>query len=468
MMDTTMELDDLKQAWQALGQQLLQQNALQLQQYRESKLRGIGKTLRPLFWGQVVQTIFGIPFIGLAALLWIQGGQSADGLPWTTIVAGIVVQLYGIATIAMADQTLHRIGEIEYAQPIVEIHKRLATLRRTYIVNGMLAGLPWWWFGLAFGGVAAIAPVAWFWLLRPYQKDRILTFLDPESDPLGTGWNIIQSKIAIGGGGFTGKGWGEGSQSHLNYIPEHTTDFIFAVLSEEFGWIGVATVLALYLVVIGRCLWIASQSRDSYSRLLAGATGLAFFVYVLVNGGMISGLLPVVGVPMPLISYGGTSAVSLLAGMGLLVMYSVGFDHGSRFADHGRNMLIALGVLFFVAQVPPQRLMALALPLYLGGVLLLLGVELFGITRKGATRWLDIQVTVIQPSEVAVVKAIHVHDGQQVKAGSVIGRSGKSIDGEGAINSKLQQAELDYLMHSEAGLKTIAENYVGLPLDFGQ
>ncbi|MCD7098314.1 rod shape-determining protein RodA [Stenotrophomonas sp. MMGLT7] len=183
----------------------------------------------------------------------------------------------------------------------------------------LLAGLPWWWVGVAVAGVAAVAPVAWFWLLKPYQKDRILMFLDPESDALGAGWNIIQSKIAIGSGGFDGKGWGLGSQSHLNFIPEQTTDFAFSVLSEEFGWIGVATVLALYLVVIARCLWIAAQSRDTYSRLLAGATGLAFFVYVLVNGGMISGLLPVVGVPMPLISYGGTSAVSLLASLGLVM-----------------------------------------------------------------------------------------------------------------------------------------------------
>ena len=182
-----------------------------------------------------------------------------------------------------------------------------------------LAGLSWWWFVAAGAGVAAVAPVAWFWMLRPYQKDRILTFLNPESDPLGTGWNIIQSKIAIGAGGMTGKGWGQGSQSHLDYLPEHTTDFIFAVLSEEFGWIGVATVLALYLFVIGRCLWIAAEARDGYSRLLAGALGLAFFVYVIVNGGMISGMLPVVGVPMPLLSYGGTSAVSLLAGLGLVM-----------------------------------------------------------------------------------------------------------------------------------------------------
>ena len=182
-----------------------------------------------------------------------------------------------------------------------------------------LAGLSWWWFVAAFGGVAAAAPVAWFWMLRPYQKDRILTFLNPESDPLGSGWNIIQSKIAIGSGGWTGMGWGHGSQSHLDYLPEHTTDFIFAVLSEDFGWVGVATVLALYLFIVGRCLWIASEARDGYSRLLAGSLGLSLFVYVIVNGGMISGLLPVVGVPMPLLSYGGTSAVSLLAGLGVVM-----------------------------------------------------------------------------------------------------------------------------------------------------
>ncbi|MEP6634028.1 MAG: rod shape-determining protein RodA [Luteimonas sp.] len=182
-----------------------------------------------------------------------------------------------------------------------------------------LAGLSWWWFAAAVGGVAAAAPVAWFWMLRPYQKDRILTFLNPESDPLGTGWNIIQSKIAIGSGGMTGQGWGQGTQSHLDYLPEHTTDFIFAVLSEEFGWIGVAVVLSLYLFIVGRCLWIASEARDTYSRLIAGALGMAFFVYVIVNGGMISGLLPVVGVPMPLLSYGGTAAVSLLAGLGVVM-----------------------------------------------------------------------------------------------------------------------------------------------------
>ncbi|QDW66970.1 rod shape-determining protein RodA [Luteimonas granuli] len=191
-----------------------------------------------------------------------------------------------------------------------------------------LAGMSWWWFVAAAAAVAAAAPAAWFWLLRPYQKDRILTFLDPESDPLGAGWNIIQSKIAIGSGGLRGQGWGQGTQSHLNYVPEHTTDFIFAVLSEEFGWLGVLLTLGLYLVVVGRCLWIAAESRDGFGRLLAGGLGLALFVYVLVNGGMVSGLLPVVGVPMPLLSFGGTAAVSLLAGMG--VVMAVGAHRPAR------------------------------------------------------------------------------------------------------------------------------------------
>lgn len=188
-----------------------------------------------------------------------------------------------------------------------------------------LAGLSWWWFAIAgvvgIGGfsLAMFAPIAWFSFLRPYQQDRILTFRDPENDPMGAGWNIVQSKIAIGGGGFSGKGWTEGTQSHLDYLPEHTTDFVFSVLSEEFGWLGVAVVLILYLLVVGRCLWIAMESRDGYSRLLAGGLGLSLFAYVLVNGAMVSGLLPVVGVPMPLLSRGGTSSIILLASFGVVM-----------------------------------------------------------------------------------------------------------------------------------------------------
>lgn len=181
-----------------------------------------------------------------------------------------------------------------------------------------LAGFAWWRIAVLGGTALALAPLGWM-LLKDYQRARLLTFINPESDPLGTGWNIMQSKVAVGSGGLLGKGWGHGTQAHLDFLPEQTTDFIFAVLSEEFGWIGVCTVLALYLFILGRCLWIAAEARDSYSRLLAGSLALTFFVYVFVNGGMVSGLLPVVGVPMPLLSYGGTSAVSLLAGFGVVM-----------------------------------------------------------------------------------------------------------------------------------------------------
>lgn len=181
-----------------------------------------------------------------------------------------------------------------------------------------LSGMAWWRIGLLVGGAAAAVPVAWQFL-HEYQRNRVRTLLDPESDPLGNGWHIIQSKIAVGSGGLFGKGWQHGTQSRLDFLPEHTTDFIFAVFSEEFGLVGVVAIMLLYAFIIGRCLWIAMNARDTYSRLLAGAIGMSFFVYVAVNGGMVAGVLPVVGVPMPLISYGGTSAVSLLAGFGLVM-----------------------------------------------------------------------------------------------------------------------------------------------------
>ncbi len=181
-----------------------------------------------------------------------------------------------------------------------------------------LAGLAWWRIGLALAGLGAIAPLAWHFM-HEYQRNRLRMFMDPESDPLGNGWHIIQSEIAVGSGGLFGKGWHHGTQSQLEFLPEHTTDFIFAVFSEEWGLIGVVLLLALYIFIVGRGLWIASNARDTYSRLLAGSISMAFFVYVMVNGGMITGLLPVVGVPLPLISYGGTSAVSLFAGFGVLM-----------------------------------------------------------------------------------------------------------------------------------------------------
>ena len=181
-----------------------------------------------------------------------------------------------------------------------------------------LAGLQWWKIGAMVAAVAAAAPVAWHFL-HDYQRERVLTFLNPERDPLGSGWHIIQSMIAVGSGGVFGKGFNQGTQSKLEFLPEHTTDFIFAVLGEEFGLVGVLVLLALYVFIVGRCMWIAANARDTSSRSVAGAFGLAVMVYVIVNGGMIAGVLPVVGVPLPLVSYGGTSAITLLTGFGVVM-----------------------------------------------------------------------------------------------------------------------------------------------------
>ena len=163
------------------------------------------------------------------------------------------------------------------------------------------------------------AMVLWHYVMAEYQKQRVLTLLNPDSDPLGAGYNIIQSKIAIGSGGLFGKGWTNGSQAQLEFLPERQTDFIFAVMAEELGLLGVLSLIGLYLFVVGRGLYIASQAGDTYSRLLAGSISLTFFVYVLVNTAMVTGLVPVVGIPLPLVSFGGTSMVTLMAGFGILM-----------------------------------------------------------------------------------------------------------------------------------------------------
>ena len=162
----------------------------------------------------------------------------------------------------------------------------------------------------------------WIFLMKDYQKQRVLTFLNPESDPLGSGYHIIQSQIAIGSGGAQGKGWLQGTQSQLEFLPERHTDFIFAVFSEEFGFWGVVGLLAIYAFIVIRGMLIAVKAQDAFSKILAGSITLTFFVYVFVNMGMVSGILPVVGVPLPLVSYGGTSMVTLLAGFGILMAIS--------------------------------------------------------------------------------------------------------------------------------------------------
>ncbi len=167
--------------------------------------------------------------------------------------------------------------------------------------------------------IVIYAPIHWLFVMQDYQKQRVLTFLNPEQDRLGAGYHIIQSQIAIGSGGMQGKGWMQGTQSQLEFLPERNTDFIFAVLGEEFGFTGVLILLATYLWIVGRGFLISLRAQETYTRLLAGAITLTFFVYVFVNIGMVTGILPVVGLPLPLVSYGGTSMVTLMVSFGILM-----------------------------------------------------------------------------------------------------------------------------------------------------
>ncbi len=181
-----------------------------------------------------------------------------------------------------------------------------------------LAGLQWRLLGFLTALAAAGTPLLWHFM-HDYQRVRVITFLNPERDPLGSGYHIIQSKIAIGSGGLFGKGWLNGTQSQLDFLPERSTDFIFAVLGEEFGFIGILLLFAFYIFIVVRGILIATQAQDTFTRLLAGSLALTFFVYIIVNTGMVTGLLPVVGLPLPMISYGGTSIVTLMAGFGILM-----------------------------------------------------------------------------------------------------------------------------------------------------
>ena len=180
-------------------------------------------------------------------------------------------------------------------------------------------GLQWrYLFGVATVITASAWP-AWLWLLRDYQRQRILTMFNPESDRLGAGWNIIQSKTAIGSGGLNGKGWLQGTQSHLDFLPETNTDFIIAVIAEEFGFRGVALLLILYASIIARGLWLSTKATSTFGRLFAGSVTMTFFVYLAVNMSMVSGILPVVGLPLPMVSQGGSSLITLMLGFGCVM-----------------------------------------------------------------------------------------------------------------------------------------------------
>jgi rod shape determining protein RodA len=186
-----------------------------------------------------------------------------------------------------------------------------------------LAGLSWWWIGPALAGIAVAVPMAWRFVLHDYQKARVMTFLNPESDALGAGWNITQAKIAIGSGGLSGKGFLQGTQSRLNFLPEKQTDFIWTSFCEEFGFVGAMALLILFAVVIFYGVQIAMSARSQFARLLAMGIILNFFFYILINASMVMGLIPVVGIPMPLLSYGGTAMLSVMFGFGLLMSVHV-------------------------------------------------------------------------------------------------------------------------------------------------
>ena len=211
--------------------------------------------------------------------------------------------------------------------PVALVAKQpdLGTAALIAIAGGLVIVLAGLRVRVMAGLLALAAAAAWFgWsFMHDYQRKRVLTFLNPQTDPLGAGYHIIQSQIAIGSGGVFGKGWMNGSQAQLEFLPERSTDFIFAVVGEEFGLLGLLLLLLLYVFVVGRAIYLATQTQDTFARLLAGSLALTFFVYVFINAGMVTGLLPVVGVPLPLVSYGGSSVVTVLAGFGILMaLYS--------------------------------------------------------------------------------------------------------------------------------------------------
>ena len=182
----------------------------------------------------------------------------------------------------------------------------------------LLSGIRWRLIGCLLALLALLSPVIWHFM-HAYQRARVLTFLNPERDPLGSGYHIIQSKIAIGSGGFFGKGWMHGTQSHLSFLPAHTTDFIFAVSAEELGFIGCIAILIIFLLIFARCLYISLHAPDNFTRLLSGSLGLTFIMSAFINLGMVTGILPVVGVPLPLISYGGSSMTILMINFGIIM-----------------------------------------------------------------------------------------------------------------------------------------------------
>lgn len=289
------------------------------------------KRLAPLAYLVGIALLIAVPLVGVGAKgaqRWLSlGGFRFQPSELMKLVVPMAVAWY-FAGRALPPRLKHIIASlIMIAVPVLLIAKQpdLGTsilIAASGLFALFLAGIAWRFIFGAAGLLVVSAYPMWQFVLHDYQKTRILTLLNPESDKLGAGWNIIQSKTAIGSGGWDGKGWLNGTQSQLDFLPESHTDFIIAVLAEEWGLQGVIALLAIYFAIIIRGLWIGMNAQHSFGRLLAGSIILTFFVYVFVNMGMVSGLLPVVGVPLPLVSQGGTSLVTLLAGFGLLMAIS--------------------------------------------------------------------------------------------------------------------------------------------------
>ncbi|HTT97832.1 MAG TPA: rod shape-determining protein RodA [Rhizomicrobium sp.] len=294
------------------------------------------------FWLSIAYPAYAVSLLLLVVVLF--AGHSALGAQRWISVGPIEIQpseLMKIALILALARFLHGLSVEDVSKPLRLLIPLVMIAMPAFLVlkqpnlgttiilvaDGLsllfLAGLSWWWIAPAFAAVATAVPLAWRFLLHDYQKARVMTFLNPSSDALGAGWNITQAKIAIGSGGLTGKGFLQGSQSRLNFLPEKHSDFIVTNYAEEFGFVGSIALLILFAVIIGYGVQIAMSARSQFARLIAMGLTLNFFFYILINGAMVMGLIPVVGIPMPLLSYGGTAMLSVMFGFGILMSVHV-------------------------------------------------------------------------------------------------------------------------------------------------
>jgi len=269
--------------------------------------------------------------VGLGAQRWIELGPlqlQPSELMKVTLILALARYLHGLEPTDVSRPFKLALPLVMIAAPVVLVllQPNLGTAMLLALCGAsllFLAGLSWYWITPSLAAIAIAVPAAWEFLMHDYQKQRVLTFLNPDTDALGAGWNITQAKIALGSGGFFGKGLMLGTQSQLNFLPEKETDFIFTMIGEEFGFLGSIALLLLFAIVIYHGIQIAMSSRSQFGRLLAMGVTVNFFLYIMINGLMVMGLIPVVGIPMPLISYGGTALITVMFGFGLLMSVHV-------------------------------------------------------------------------------------------------------------------------------------------------